>query len=105
MHATRAIGLILASTLAGTALAHPDSDALSKWYRSLTARSGASCCSEHDCLPVDARLVGEEWQIHGENGWEAVPAEAVLRRENLDGRPILCRYFGMIRCFVPPAGS
>ena len=29
----------------------------------------------------------------------------VLDRENLDGRPVACRYRGVIRCFVPPAGA
>ena len=38
--------------------------------------------------------------------WFPVPDRAVLRRENPDGRPILCRTpNGFIRCFVPPAGT
>jgi hypothetical protein len=38
--------------------------------------------------------------------WVVVPDPAVLRVENPDGRPILCRTpNGFIRCFVPPAGT
>ena len=38
--------------------------------------------------------------------WVTVPDHAVLRRENPDGRPIVCRTpNGFIRCFVPPAGT
>ena len=45
------------------------------------------------------------WEV-GDAGWVAVPDRAVLRRENPDGRPILCRTpNGFIRCFVPPAGT
>ena len=35
--------------------------------------------------------------------WVTVPEDVILKRENLDGRPIACRTtYGTIRCFVPP---
>ena len=52
------------------------------------------------------------WEVlvfpyHGDYArWVAVPERAVLRRENPDGRAILCRTpNGFIRCFVPPPGA
>ena len=57
----RAALLVLCPCLARVAVVHPDHDDLSRWYRSL--KNGFSCCSEADCSPVDARQVGEEWQI------------------------------------------
>jgi hypothetical protein len=79
MDAARTLGLLIVPVLAGTALAHPEGDPLSRWYRWLNTAIGVSCCSEHDCKPVEARLVGDEWQIRGENRWEPVPSQAVLQ--------------------------
>lgn len=97
--------LTLCACLMGVAQAHPDHEDLSRWYRSLKNHAGLSCCSEADCSPVDARQVGDEWQIFEAGMWETVPAGAVLDRENLDGRPVACRFRGVIRCFVPPPGT
>jgi hypothetical protein len=97
---------------AGVAMSHDGADALAAWYRSLTTADGKSCCSMHDCAPAEARMKEGRWEVLirpyevGDARWFAVPDRAVLRRENPDGRPILCRTpNGFIRCFVPPAGT
>src|SRR5215204_7032694 len=100
MKVHRVAGPLLSVLVVGSAFAHPGTDALSVWYGSLKSEGGASCCSEEDCRPVQAKHVGNEWQVLGEHGWETVPAEAILNRENLDGRPILCRVWRKIQCFV-----
>jgi hypothetical protein len=100
----RALPLAFFVWLIGVAQAHPTDDGLSRWYRSLKNHAGFSCCSEADCAPVDARQVGDEWQIFESGMWETVPAGAVLDRENPDGRPVACRFRGVIRCFVPQPG-
>jgi len=107
-----AIGcLFLLSVLAGVALGQPPPGAdpnspLGLWYRSLTAPlSGASCCSIADCRPVEARWVGEGWEIYVNDVWIAVSPYVVLRRDNPDGRPIACLRPGMVMCFVPPAAT
>jgi len=93
-------------------MSHDGADALASWYRSLTTADGKSCCSMHDCAPAEARMKEGRWEVLiqawevGDARWVAVPDRAVLRRENPDGRPILCRTpNGFIRCFVPPAGT
>jgi len=103
------IGVTLA---AGLASAHEGSDPLAVWYRSLTTADGKSCCAIHDCAPAEARMKEGHWEvlIFPYNAdyarWFPVPDHAVLRRENPDGRPIVCRTpNGFIRCFVPPPGS
>jgi len=105
MKAERAAWLLLSFLVAGSAFAHSGDDPLSEWYRSLVSEGGASCCSEEDCRPVDAKHIGNEWLVFGEGGWELVPAASILHRENLDGRPILCRVWKKIQCFVPPPES
>jgi hypothetical protein len=95
----------------GTAIAHEGTDPLAVWYRSLTTAEGKSCCAMHDCAPAEARTKESRWEVliqsyEGGVRWVEVPPRAVLRRENPDGRPIVCRTpNGFIRCFVPPAGS
>jgi hypothetical protein len=107
----RLIGICIVLA-AGIATAHEGSDPLAAWYRSLTTADGKSCCSMHDCAPAEARMKEGRWEVLiqawevGDARWVAVPDRAVLRRENPDGRPILCRTpNGFIRCFVPPAGT
>ena len=102
------VGIVV--LLAMPAAAHDGDDALSAWYRSLVSNDGKSCCSMRDCMPAEARLRNGGWEIlmataSGSVRWFAVPPEAVLRRENADGRPILCRVGDVIRCFVPPSGA
>src|SRR6266487_4389372 len=93
--------------LTSVAAAHDGDDPLSVWYRSLTTTEGQSCCSMRDCAIAEARLEGDHWEVwivpyEGDPHWVSVPEEAVLRRENPDGRPIVCRTpNGFIRCFVP----
>ena len=99
----RALPLALFACLAAVAQAHPDQDDLSRWYRSLKNHAGFSCCSEADCSPVDARQVGDEWQIFEAGMWETAPIGAVLESREPGWSP--CRFRGVIRCFVPPPGA
>ena len=93
------------------ALAHEGDDALSVWFRTLTTAEGQSCCNMRDCAIAEARMTGDHWEVlivpyEGEPRWMSVPERALLRRDNPDGRPIVCRTpNGFIRCFVPPAGT
>jgi len=100
---------LLAVTAA--ARAHDGEDALARWYRSLRTSEGRSCCTMRDCHPAEARLSNGQWEVlvqpyEAPARWTTVPAQAVLRRDNPDGRPIVCHTpNGFIRCFVPPAGT
>ena len=103
---------ICVALAAATATAHEDADPLSIWFRSLTTADGKSCCSMHDCAPAEARMQDGRWEVlifsyNADSArWFPVPDRAVLRRENPDGRPILCRTpNGFIHCFVPPPGT
>jgi hypothetical protein len=104
-------GILIATVLIAAARAHEGEDALAAWYRSLIAPDGKSCCTTRDCAPAEARLVGDHWEVwivpyEGDPKWVSVPPDKVLRRENPDGRPIVCRTpNGFIFCFVPPAGT
>ena len=105
------IGISIAF-IAGSAAAHEGTDPLTAWYRSLTTADGKSCCSMHDCAPAEARMKEGRWEVRifpynaDAPRWFPVPDRAVLRRENPDGRPILCRTpNGFIHCFVPPPGT
>ena len=102
-----ALGMLLA---AGARAAPPtgvDPDGpMAEWYRSLKAPDiGGSCCSIADCRPVEARQVGNHWEVLTETGWLSVLPQRILYQENLDGRSIACQILGEIRCFVPPAGA
>jgi len=105
---------ILAATLAfpmPLAAAPPDgadpSSPLGIWYRSLKVPgTGQSCCSVSDCRPVDAAWIeGDHWRARIGDAVIDIPASRVLRRENLDGRGILCRSVWEVLCFVPPSGT
>ena len=107
----RSIGICIVLA-AGIATAHEGGDPLAAWYRSLTTADGKSCCSMHDCAPAEARLTEGRWEVlifpynADDARWFPVPDHAVLRRENPDGRPILCGTpNGFIHCFVPPPGA
>ena len=103
----RAISICL-GLAAGPATAHDGSEPLAAWYRSLTNAEGKSCCSSRDCAPTEARIKEGRWEVfiqpyETSSLWVTVPDRALLRRDNPDGRPILCRTpNGFIRCFVPP---
>jgi hypothetical protein len=105
------VSLFLLPVLAGAAMGEPPPGAdpnspLGLWYRSLTVPYGGhSCCSVADCRPVEARLVGEGWQVQFDGAWIKVPPYVVLKRDNPDGRPIACLHAGIILCFVPPAAT
>lgn len=84
------------------------------WVRSLTIPgSGASCCDESDCRPVDARRGPNGWQVRWRPGqlpgapteWTDVPESAVLVRDNPTGIPIACWHGGAVRCFVPASAT
>lgn len=92
----------------------PDSP-LGQWYKSLhVPQTDALCCSISDCRPVLARQRDGHWEVYLrptyldlsnplKPQWVEVPEEVILKRDNLDGRPIVCRTsYGTIRCFVPP---
>jgi hypothetical protein len=69
-----ALGMLLA---AGARAAPPtgvDPDGpMAEWYRSLKAPDiGGSCCSIADCRPVEARQVGNHWEVLTETGWQSV---------------------------------
>ncbi len=107
----RLIGICIGFA-AAIAMAHEGADSLTSWYRSLITADGKSCCTMRDCAPAEARMKEGHWEVLirayevGDARWVAVPDRALLRRENPDGRPILCRTpNGFIRCFVPPAGT
>ena len=97
--------------VATAAAAHDGDDVLARWYRSLRTWEGRSCCTMRDCHPAEARLTNGHWEVlvqpyEAPARWSIVPDHAVLRRDNPDGRPIVCHTpNGFIRCFVPPAGS
>lgn len=79
------------------------------WFKDLKLPSGASCCDVADGRPVEARSVGDRWQIRFRPGqldgapaaWVDVPEDAVLRVANPVGMPIAFWLGGVVRCFVP----
>lgn len=96
------VGVVIDVT---TAHAHDGNMPLDAWYRSLTTPTGTSCCSEHDCAPVEAKIDGDHWSIQIDGVWRPVPPEVILKRENPDGRPIACVFRGDLRCFILPVAS
>jgi len=102
-----AVAMLIAAVARAAPPAGVDPDGpMAQWYRSLKAPDiGGSCCSIADCRPVEARQVGDHWEVLTETGWQSVLPERVLHQKNLDGRPIACEVLGEIRCFVPPAGT
>lgn len=82
----------------------------SEWVRSLR-RGALGCCDLSDGRPVDARIVGDRWQVRFRPGqlptaplhWTDVPRGAVLRISNPTGHPLAFWAAGQILCFVPPA--
>lgn len=108
--------LMVAAILKTTAAhGHAGDDALSGWYRSLTAPDGTNCCNMLDCSPTEAKIENGQWwaidptrikaSLPPQPIWLPVPPEAVLHRENPDGRPIACILGGVVKCFVPPSGA
>jgi hypothetical protein len=101
--------LILAVPIAWAAPPENADPALSPWFQSLHDSDGHSCCSLADCRPVDARQVGDGYEVLiGKEHeleppqWIAVPPDKVLSRiPNPVGRAVVCwsPYRGVM-CFV-----
>lgn len=80
--------------------------ALAPWFQSLHQPNGASCCSEADCRPVDARMEGDHYQAFVRNRWLDIPNQKVIpSKSNPTGRAVLCMQpeNEVIFCFVRPA--
>jgi hypothetical protein len=80
------------------------------WIERAQTPNGLTCCSDADGRPVEARIGAEHWEAHvtpahfpGEaDRWVQVPENAVIRKPNPLGIPILWLYAGVVRCFAPP---
>lgn len=84
--------------------ADPNSE-LSAWFRSLQNAKGEFCCSVSDCRkPYAWRQQASGYQVQqGKDApWLDVPAENILRRENLLGEAVACIVGGVVRCFIAP---
>jgi hypothetical protein len=100
------IGFVVGALISiSSALAHDGPTPLDAWYRSLTTPTGYSCCNTSDCSPVEAKIDGDHWSAQIDGIWRPVPPEVILKRENMDGRPIACIYRGEFRCFIPSSAS
>jgi hypothetical protein len=90
--------------------------ALAPWFQSLRdPTTGAGCCSQADCRPVEFRVVGNHYEVligkqYGaevQPHWEAVEPDHVLQKtDNPTGRAIACWVPYMtprVLCFVRPA--
>ena len=95
--------------------ADPNS-ALGQWFKSLTVPGNpeAGCCSLADCRTTDYRIRGDHYEVWigrdtygvtAPDAWVAVPAEAVLTRENPTGEGVACWYQKAVRCFVPSGAT
>jgi hypothetical protein len=112
---------ILATLLAGTAIAAPPPVGSEDWavmgphsgWIEGLRRNGVSCCDSSDGRPVDARVHGGRWQVKFRSGqlptaplhWTDVEDAAVLRVANPVGQAIAFWAGGRVLCFVPPAGG
>jgi hypothetical protein len=108
----RAVTLLAVLALSVPVVAAPPDGAdpnspLGNWYRSLKVPgTGQSCCNVTDCRPVDSAWIeGDRWHARIGDRVIDIPANRVLRRENPDGRGILCRSVWAVLCFVPPSGT
>ena len=85
--------------------ADPNSE-LSAWFRSLQNAKGEFCCSVSDCRKPYAwrQQVGGGYQVQAQQDapWLDVPADNILRRENLLGDAVACIVAGQVRCFIAP---
>lgn len=98
-----------------TARAHSPEDtdpAMAPWFRSLEipGTEGASCCSEHDCVTVNAADLKVDadgyWVRDPEGqGFLQVPADRILQRwDNPTGKFVVCALNHRVLCFVKAAG-
>ena len=78
---------------------------LAPFYKSLTTKSGSSCCDMSDCRPTDDwRTSTTGYEVLYKGKWQAVPDHAVLQRnDNPTGKAVLCasNYTEHIYCFLP----
>ena len=84
--------------------ADPNSE-LSAWFRSLQNAKGEFCCNVADCRKPYAwrqQATGYQVQAAQEGPWLDVPADNILRRENLLGDAVACIVGGEVRCFIAP---
>ena len=82
----------------------PNSE-LSAWFRSLQNAKGEFCCSVSDCRKPYAwrqQAGGYQVQAAKDGPWLDVPADNILRRENLLGDAVACIVGGEVRCFIAP---
>lgn len=92
--------LVASATLGRPPPGADPSGATAQWYKSLTQNSGASCCSNADCRPVEAYTVKGHWIARvdtgtfGEgapNNWVEIPDTAILHdRVSIEDKPVLC---------------
>lgn len=106
-------------TLASVATAAPPEGAdpsspIGRWFQSLQAPSGGSCCSLADGRVTSVRVAGDHYEAWiderfpnvTEARWEPVKAEAVLQRvDNPTGEFVVFWFGGEVRCLVAPAGA
>jgi hypothetical protein len=78
---------------------------LSAWFRSLQNAKGEFCCNVADCRKPYAwrqQATGYQVQAAQDGPWLDVPADNILRRENLLGDAVACIVGGQVRCFIAP---
>lgn len=90
--------LVIASVLVLTtpALSHD-------WYGTLEQPNGASCCSDHDCRPVQAHMDDNgTWHAWVDGRQIDIPRERILEGITApDGNSHLCiSESGLIYCFI-----
>jgi hypothetical protein len=82
---------------------------IAAWFRSLSDRQGVGCCSVADCRRVEYRARSGHFEVFVDrrsfgasapDAWVAVPADAIVTRENPTGEGVACFYAGRVRCFV-----
>lgn len=85
-----------------------------QWIESATNAAQGLCCSMADGRVVDAKIVGDHWEVlflHPETlkdppiGWQRVPEWAVVPGVNETGVPIGWWYGSLVRCFAPQGGA
>ena len=71
---------------------HGDGHAsLHKWYETLTEPgTGISCCSDLDCRPTVARVVGGTIEVMVDGEWMTVPPDKILNTPSPDLRSHVC---------------
>jgi hypothetical protein len=83
-----------------------------EWVMHQNAPTGQWCCDISDGRPVEARTVGEHWQVYvtaekfpgSTPGWHDVPDVAVLHNPNPTGVPIAWVIHDHLYCFAPAGG-